>query len=285
MKILVAGATGVIGRLLLPILVREGHEVIGMTRKESAKSIIMEMGAFPLVADALDRESVIAALREVRPEVVIHQLTSLSSYNLEDNARIRTIGTRNLVDASQAVGVRRMIAQSISWTYEPGNHPAKEEESLDLEAPQPRKRTVDGVLSLEQAVAEMPEYVILRYGLLYGPGTWYDRNGLMTEKVRRKELKATEGITSFLHVEDAALAAAAALEWPNGPVNIVDDEPAPGTEWLPFYAAAIGAPEPDIQEGSSRGERGAANTKARTDYGWKPLYPTWREGFPASLQS
>lgn len=144
MKILVAGATGVIGRLLLPILVREGHEVIGMTRKESAKSIIMEMGASPLVVDALDREAVIAALREARPEVVIHHLTSLSNYNLEDNARIRTIGTRNLVDASQAVGVRRMIAQSISWTYEPGNHHAKEEESLDVEAPHPRKRTVDG---------------------------------------------------------------------------------------------------------------------------------------------
>ncbi|MCP3772178.1 NAD(P)-dependent oxidoreductase [Paenibacillus sp. MZ04-78.2] len=285
MKILVAGATGVIGRSLLPILVREGHEVIGMTRNEASKSLISKLGASPLVADALERESMTHALREARPEVVIHQLTSLSNFNFEDNNRIRTIGTRNLVDASQAVGVRRMIAQSISWTYEPGDHPAKEEEPLDLEAPQPRKTTVDGVLALEQAAAEMPEYVILRYGMLYGPGTWFDRNGLMAEKVRHKELKATEGVTSFLHVEDAAQTAVAALEWPTGPVNVVDDEPAPGTEWLPFYAAAIGAPAPEVQEGSSRGERGAANAKARKDYGWKPLYPTWREGFPASLQT
>lgn len=285
MKILVAGATGVIGRSLLPILVREGHEVFGMTRNEASKNAISGMGASPLVADALDRQSVIDSLREARPEIVIHQLTSLSNYSLEDNARIRTLGTRNLVDASQAAGVRRMIAQSISWTYEPGHHPATEEVPLDLEAPQPRKTTVDGVLALEQAAAEMPEYVILRYGLLYGPGTWYDRNGLMAGKVRRKELKATEGVTSFLHVEDAARAAVAALEWPNGPVNVVDDEPAPGTEWLPLYAAAIGAPEPDIQEGSNRGERGAANAKARKDYGWEPLYPTWREGFLASLPS
>ncbi len=285
MKILVAGATGVIGRALLPMLVREGHEVIGMTRSDASKSLISEVGAAPLVADALDRESIMAALREARPDVVIHQLTSLSNYNVEDNARIRTIGTRNLVDASQAVGVRRMVAQSISWCYVPGNDPAAEEIPLDLEAPQPRKTTVDGVAALELAAAEMPEYVILRCGLLYGPGTWYDRNGLMAGKVRRKELKATEGVTSFLHVEDAARAAVAALAWPNGPVNVVDDEPAPGTEWLPLYAEAIGAPEPDIREGSGRGERGAANAKARKVYGWKPLYPTWREGFPASLQS
>ncbi|MDF2962429.1 MAG: hypothetical protein K0S39_4164 [Paenibacillus sp.] len=285
MKIFVAGATGVIGRSLLPKLVQQGHEVFGMTHNEVSKNAVQGMGAVPVSADALDRDAVIAAFRTVRPDVVIHQLTSLSKYNLEDNAKIRIAGTRNLVDASHAVGVKRMIAQSISWTYEPGEHPATEEVPLDLEAPVPRKTTIDGIMALEKAAAEMPEYVILRYGLLYGPGTWYDCNGAVADKVRRKEMKATGGVTSFLHVDDAAQAALAALDWPNGPVNIVDDEPAPGTVWLPIYASAVGAPEPDIQAGSNRGERGASNAKARQGYGWEPIYPTWRDGFKASLKS
>lgn len=283
MKIFVAGATGVIGRALLPLLVQEGHEVFGMTHNEASISAVQGMGAIPMVADALDRDAVVAALRQVQPEIVIHQLTSLSKFNFEDNSRMRIEGTRNLVDASQAVGVKRMIAQSISWTYKPGEQPATEEIALDHEAPMPRKMTVDGVLALEEAVAEMPEYVILRYGMLYGPGTWYDLNGTVAEKVQRQEMKATEGVCSFLHVDDAARAALAALEWPSGPVNVVDDEPAPGTVWLPAYALAIGAPEPEVQAGSNRGERGASNAKARQKYGWEPIYPTWREGFKASL--
>ncbi|WP_199614095.1 NAD-dependent epimerase/dehydratase family protein [Paenibacillus alkalitolerans] len=283
MKIFVAGATGVIGRSLLPLLVRNGYEVYGMTRNEASKRAMKAMGAAPIVADALDRDAVFAALSKVRPEVVIHQLTSLSDYNLEDNARIRKEGTRNLVDASHSAGVRRMIAQSISWTYEPDEGPATEEVPLDVEAQEPRKTTVNGVLALEKAVAEMSEYVILRYGMLYGPGTWYDRNGMIAEKVRRMEMKATEGVTSFLHVEDAARAALAALEWPNGPVNVVDDEPAPGTIWLPVYASAVGAPEPEYAPGCSGWERGASNAKARRQYGWEPVYPTWREGFESSI--
>ncbi|WP_307480281.1 NAD-dependent epimerase/dehydratase family protein [Cytobacillus purgationiresistens] len=285
MKIFVAGATGVIGRLLLPILVKEGHEVFGMTHNKASKSIIQGMGATPVVVNVFDQDAVIAAFRKVRPEVVIHQLTSLRNYNLEDNARIRTVGTRNLVDASQAVGVRRMIAQSISWAYEPGNYPATEEVSLDLKAPEPRKTTIDGVVALEKTVSEMKEYVILRYGMLYGPSTWYEQYGMVAEKVRNQEMKATHGIMSFLHVEDAARATSAALEWPNGPVNIVDDEPVPGTVWLPVYASLIGAPEPNVQAGSIRGERGASNAKVRRDYGWEPIFPNWSDGFKGSLGS
>ena len=138
MKIFVAGATGVIGRSLLPILIKEGHEVFGMTHNEASKCIIQGMGAAPVVTNVFDRDAIIAALHKVRPEVVIHQLTSLSKYNLEDNARIRTVGTRNLVDASQAVGVQRMIAQSISWAYEPGKYPATEEIPLDIKTSEPR---------------------------------------------------------------------------------------------------------------------------------------------------
>ncbi|WP_248924085.1 NAD-dependent epimerase/dehydratase family protein [Paenibacillus hamazuiensis] len=283
MKIFVAGATGVVGRLLLPLLVQAGHEVVGMTGNASRKSIIQALGAKPVVADAFDKDAVAAALLEARPDAVIHQLTSLSAWDLAENAKIRTEGTRNLVDASLRAGVRRMIAQSISWAYEPGDSPAAEEVPLDTDAPMPRKTTIDGVVSLEKAAAEMPEHVILRYGLFYGPGTWYHAEGLIAEKARRKELPAGEGIASFLHVEDAARAALLALEWPTGIVNVTDDEPAAGTDWLPAFAAAVGAPAPEQRAAAGRGERGASNAKARKSCGWEPLHPTWREGFKTSL--
>jgi nucleoside-diphosphate-sugar epimerase len=286
MKIFVAGATGVVGRLLLPILIRAGHEVIGMTHSEEKKGTILDMGARAIVADALDREEILTVIDEVRPEVVIHQLTSLSSRNFSDNTRIRMEGTRNLVDASLAAGVNRIIAQSISFAYEPGDNPATEEVPLDIHAPMPRRTTIDGVAALEKIVTEIPHYVILRYGLLYGPDSWYDMEGFMADQVRLKQLPATDGVSSFLHTEDAANAALLALDWPSGPVNIVDDEPASGMEWLPVYASALGAPKPDVQPGqSNRGERGASNAKARREYGWKPFYPTWRTGFAQSLTS
>lgn len=138
---------------------------------------------------------------------------------------------------------------------------------------------IEGVVSLEKAAAEIANHVILRYGMFYGPGTWYEANGLMARTAKEGRLPATDGIQSFLHVEDAANAALLALDWPSGPVNIVDDEPAAGTEWLPVYAEAVGAGAPDYQTGRNGWERGASNAKARNEYGWVPLYPTWRSGF------
>ena len=120
--------------------------------------------------------------------------------------------------------------------------------------------------------------------MFYGPGTWYDANGVMAEKVRTRALPATDGVMSFLHVEDAANAVLQALDWPTGPVNIVDDEPVAGTSWSPVYAEAPHAPAPAYQAGSKRGERGASNAKARKEYGWEPLHPTWRTGFAQSLR-
>lgn len=164
-----------------------------------------------------------------------------------------------------------MIAQSISWAYEPGDSPAMESDHMDINASIPRKTTIDSVIALEQIVSEMRKHVILRYGMLYGPGTWYAKGGIMAERVRQKQVPATEGVTSFLHVEDAANAAILALNWPSGVVNIVDDEPASGKEWLPSYASLIGAPAPDIQSDRKGWERGASNVKARNEYGWEPL--------------
>jgi len=278
MKIFVAGATGVVGRLLLPKLTAAGHEVTGMTRNVESTELVRTLGAEPLVLDIFNREAVISAMMDIRPDVIIHQLTSLGQMNFKDNARIRIEGTRNLVDAAQAAGVKRMIAQSIAWTYEPGDQPANEEDSLDIDAPLPRKSNIDSIVALEQAVAEIPDHVILRYGMFYGPGTWYDKGGEMAKQVQNHLLPATDGVMSFLHVEDAAHAALLALNWPSGPINIVDNEPAPGTLWLSVYAEALQAPTPEYQEGRQGWERGTSNAKARTVYGWEPLYPTWRTG-------
>ncbi|MEK3660660.1 NAD(P)-dependent oxidoreductase [Paenibacillus sp. FSL F4-0236] len=283
MKIFVAGAAGVIGRLLLPKLLEAGHEVVGMTHKEENRAFIEKCGAQAVIADVFDREAIFASIHKAQPEVVIHQLTSLSQRNFSDNSRIRIEGTRNIVDASLAAGVEQIIAQSISWAYEAGDVPATEETPLDLKALEPRRRTIEGIYSLEKAVAEIPNHVILRYGMLYGQGTWFDTNGYMAEEIRQERMSATDAVVSFLHVEDAANAAVLALNWPSGPVNIVDDEPANGLDWLSTYSDTIGAPAPNVQEGRAGWERGASNTKARMDYEWSPLYPSWRSGFARSL--
>ncbi|PFT98335.1 dTDP-glucose 4,6-dehydratase [Bacillus thuringiensis] len=279
MKIFVAGATGVIGRSLLPMLIKNGHIVFAMIRNTSQVEVMKKVGAIPVIADVFNRKAVFSVLEETNPDVVIHQLTSLSSWDFENNAKIRTKGTRNLVDAAKNVGVQKLIAQSISWAYEPGDTFATEKDSLHITASMPRQVTVNGILKLEKAVTELPESVILRYGTLYGPGTWYAENGLIANQVRNNEIIASDGISSFIHVEDAARATMLALNWPSGIVNIVDNYPATSKEWLPIYAAAIGAPQPKVQDGKNSWERGASNNKARKEYGWTPLFPSWSEGF------
>lgn len=282
MRIFLAGATGVIGRLLLPLLVEAGHEVAGTTRRAERLERIAAAGGQPVLVDVLDRQATFAALAAARPDVVIHQLTDLSTRDFAANSRVRVEGTRNLVDAALAVGVSRMIAESIAWVCAPGQGPAREDEPLDLDAPPPRGELVTAVQALEQAVAELPVGIVLRYGLLYGPGTWYTRDGPVTDQVRRGEIQATDGVASFLHVADAAWAARAALAWPAGLLNIVDDVPAAGTEWLPLYARLVGAPPPPVRPGAAAWERGASNARAR-QLGWQPRYPTWRDGFTAVL--
>ncbi|MCW9129501.1 NAD(P)-dependent oxidoreductase [Bacillus paramycoides] len=279
MKIFVAGATGVIGRNLLPMLINEGHTVYAMIRSDSQKESLKNLGVLPVIADVFNRKEVFSVLKETLPDVVIHQLTALSTWNLEDNARIRIEGTRNLVDAAKNVGVKKIIAQSISWAYESGDKLATETDPLDFYAPMPRQVTINGIAKLEKTVSELPEAVILRYGTLYGPGTWYAENGVFANQVRNNEIIATDGMSSFIHVEDAARAAVLALDWPSGIVNIVDDSPVTSKEWLPIYAAAIEAPEPKVQVWKNSWERGASNNKARKEYGWKPLFPSWSEWF------
>jgi nucleoside-diphosphate-sugar epimerase len=279
MKIFVAGATGVMGRRLVPLLIAAGHEVVGTTRAEEKAGLLRSMGATPVVIDAFDRAGLAAAVHAAQPEVVMHQLTDLSARDSAATARMRTIGTRYLVDAARAAGVRRLIAQCIAWAYAPGPGPADEGVPLDIEATAPRRMLVEGVQALETAAAELEDAVVVRYGRFYGPGTWYAPAGVIAEQVRRGELAADESIASFIHVDDAARAAVLALDWPPGVVNVVDDEPAPGRVWLPVYAASLGAPRPRRTTGQERGARGATNGKARHHLHWYPLYPSWRDGF------
>jgi nucleoside-diphosphate-sugar epimerase len=284
MRIFLAGATGVIGRRLLPMLIENGHEVTALTRQPGEVARLRALGAAAVLGDVLDRDAVLRAVRSAAPEVVMHQLTDLRGQDFEGNSELRKTGTRYLVDAALAAGVRRVVAQSIAWAYQAGDVPAAESTPLDLAASGGRLRTVQGVAALEAAVREAPEWVLLRYGLLYGPGTWYARDGLMAERARRGELAADGDVSSFVHIDDAAGAAVTALAWPSGVVNVCDDLPAPGSEWVPAFGRAVGVAVMPVSPGEAerhRWARGASNAYARQDLSWTPAYPSWREGFAA----
>lgn len=278
MRIFLAGATGVVGRRLVPLLISAGHQVTGLARSTAAAERLRSSGAEPAVVDVFDADALTAAVRAAAPETVIHQLTALSDRDFAANARIRVEGTRNLVTAARAAGVRRIVAQSIAWAYAPGAEPATEDTPLDVGATDPaRAGTVAGVVALEGAVQELPEWVVLRYGLFYGPDTWYAPGAAtMADK-----LVANGDITSFVHVDDAAAAASAALAWPTGAVNVCDDEPAAATEWVPAFCRWVGAPAPAPATPAERAgwARGADNRHAREHLGWVPVHPSWRAGF------
>ncbi|RJL27088.1 NAD-dependent epimerase/dehydratase family protein [Bailinhaonella thermotolerans] len=286
MRVFVAGATGAVGRQLVPLLV-EGHEVVGASRSPAGADWLRARGAEAVRADVLDAEGLRRVVAQAAPDVVMYQVTDLSAADGAANGRVRREGTRNLVDAATAAGVRRIVAQSISWAYAPGEGPADESVPLDDTADEPRARTVAAVKALEETAAELEHAVILRYGLLYGPGTWYAPGGPVAAALSGRpgppflgNVVADDGVASFVHVADAARAAVAALDWPAGPVNVVDDEPAPACEYLPVLAEALGAPAPARTAGRRPWERGALNALARSR-GWRPERPTWRTGFAA----
>jgi nucleoside-diphosphate-sugar epimerase len=281
MRIFLAGATGVIGRRIVPLLLDAGHQVTGLTRRPSDATALRARGADAVVADVYDADALTDAVRSAAPDVVMHQLTDLGGGDRSANSAIRITGTRNLTDAALAAGVGRIVAQSICWAYEGGDAPATERTALDLAGDPSRLPTVRAVEALEQTVREVPEWVVLRYGLFYGPDTWYTDGGLMAETARAGRLPADADVASFVHVDDAAAAAVAALAWPSGAVNVCDDEPAAGHEWVPAFCRSVGAPAPAPVPGTQRHDwaRGADNHHAREELGWTPRHLSWRDGF------
>jgi nucleoside-diphosphate-sugar epimerase len=310
MKVLVAGATGVLGRQLVPRLVAGGHEVTGMTRSAGKGELVRELGALPVVADALDPDAVARAVAAAEPEVIVHQLTALSGSldlrhfdrDFELTNRLRTEGTDHLLAAGRAVGVERFVAQSYAgWPYARSGPSVKtEDDPLDPSPPEAMRRTHDAIRHLEEAVtgADWTEGIVLRYGGFYGPGTSIAPGGENVEMIRKRKFPVVgdgAGVWSFVHVADAAEATVAAVErGRRGIYNIVDDEPAPVAEWLPALAGELGAKPPrHVPRWLGRllaGEaatvmmtevRGASNAKAKRELGWAPRHRSWREGVAA----
>jgi nucleoside-diphosphate-sugar epimerase len=310
MKILVAGATGALGQQLVPRLAAGGHEVTGMTRSESKRELVRELGAAPVVADALDPDAVARAVAQSEPEVIVHQLTALSGgldmrhfdRDFAVTNRLRTEGTDHLLAAGRAVGVGRFVAQSYAgWTYARSGPLVKaEEDPLDPTPAEAMRGTHDAIRHLEEAVtgADWTQGIVLRYGGFYGPGTSIAPGGEHVELIRKRKFPVVgdgAGVWSFIHVADAAEATVAAVEHGRrGIYNVVDDEPAPVAEWLPAMARELGGKPPrHVPRWVGRmlaGEaatvmmtevRGASNAKAKRELGWEPRHRSWREGVAA----
>jgi nucleoside-diphosphate-sugar epimerase len=313
MKVFVAGATGALGKQLVPLLVAKGHEVVGMTRTDAKADQLRSVGAQPVVADALDADAIGRAVGEAEPDVIVHQLTAIPpKINMRRferefalTNRLRTAGTDHLLSAGRAVGVKRFVAQSNASLYARTGGPIKREDDPLDDDPAPEMRQgLAALRHLEAAVtdAQWTEGLVLRYGWFYGPGTSIalDPLGSQVELLRKRQLPIVgggTGVWSFIHIEDAAAATVAAVEGgPAGIYNVVDDEPAPVSEWAPVLAAAVGAKRPlRVPRWVGRlaaGEwatvamteiRGAANDKAKRELDWHLRYPSWRQGFTKGL--
>jgi nucleoside-diphosphate-sugar epimerase len=302
MRVFLAGATGAIGRALLPKLLAAGHEVVGMTRSEERAGALREAGAEPVVCDVFDVDALTAAVTAARPEVVVNELTdipqALDPRRFEEQMRglerIRAEGYPNLVRAAQASGARRLVAQSIAFIYAPGEGAAPEDEPVWEDVPEPFATTLHATLAGERAVLDSGlEALVLRYGWWYGPGTAWAADGATTEMIRRRRFPIIgrgRGVSSYIHVDDAADATVAAVASDaTGILNVVDDEPAELREWLPATARAIGAPKPlrvptfvarlvagRYAAAFSTRQRGASNARAKDALGWAPAHATWR---------
>jgi len=308
MKVFVAGATGALGKQLVPRLVANSHEVVGMTRSAGKEKLVYELGATPVVADALDPDQIAQAVANADPDVIVHELTAIPGAldmrhfdrDFALTNRLRTEGTDHLLAAGRAVGVERFVAQSYAgWPFARTGPAVKtEDDALDPTPAAAMRETHAGIRHVEEAVmdATWTTGIVLRYGGFYGPGTNMSADGEIAEMVRKRRFPVVGdggGIWSFVHIADAAEATVAAIErGERGIYNIVDDEPAAVAEWLPAVAQAFGAKPPwHVPRVIGRllaGEaatvmmtevRGASNAKAKQVLGWEPRHRSWREGF------
>jgi len=310
MRVFLAGASGAIGRPLVPKLVAAAHELTGMTRSEARAEELRAAGADAAVVDVFDADALRAAVERAAPEVIVHELTALPdriNFRRQDTYRatnrLRTEGTRNLIDAARASGARRFVSQSIAFAYRMDGAALKtEDDPLLTDAPGAFGSGVSALREMEEMVlgSDGLDGIVLRYGFFYGPGTYYGDDGTSTQDVRRRRLpivgKGT-GVFSFIHVEDAADATVAAVErGAPGVYNVTDDEPAPMSDWVPVFARAAGAKPPrrvpvwlarfvagrDVSNFAAE-LRGASNEKAKRELGWRPAHASWRTGFAESL--
>jgi nucleoside-diphosphate-sugar epimerase len=309
MRVFVAGATGALGKQLVPRLVAAGHEVHGMTRSASNEAMLEELGAVPVVADALDPHRVAEAVGAAGPDVIVHQLTAIGAVDTRHmerdfalTNRLRTEGTDHLLAAGKAVGVRRFVAQSNAIVYgRTGAAVQTEEGAFDPSPASTMRANQEAIRHLETAVlgAEWTEGIALRYGWFYGPGTGIAPGGEVPELIRRRKFPLVGdggAVWSFIHVADAAEATVAAIEHGRrGVYNVVDDDPAPAAEWLPTLAEQLGAKKPmrvpRLVGRLFAGEagvvmmtelRGASNAKAKRELAWRPAHPSWRQGLAAA---
>ena len=300
MKVFVAGATGAIGKQLVPRLVAAGHEVVGMTHRDSGRAQVEELGATAVVADALDHDQVAEAVGRANPDVIVHQLTAIGAIDYRQfdrdfalTNRLRSEGTDHLLAAGRAVGVQRFVAQSqCSFYGREGGSLRTEEDPLDPSPPPEMRESLAAMKHLDEAVlgARWTEGIVLRYGFFYGPGTSRTPGSAMYRMVCEQQFPLVGdggGVWSFVHIGDAAEATVAAIEHGSrGVYNIVDDDPAPVAEWLPALARMLGAEQPPQVPRLATGEagavmmtelRGASNAKARRELAWRPAHPSWRQ--------
>jgi 2-alkyl-3-oxoalkanoate reductase len=317
MKVFVAGATGAIGRALVPQLVARGHEVVGMTRTASKQDLLRSLGASPVVANALDPDAVAQAVASAAPEVIVHQLTALSgpmsvremrhperSFAFTMTNRLRTEATDHLLAAGRAVGARRFVAQSVVGFARTGGAVQTEADPLDPNVPAAFRPGLAAIRHLEEAVTtiEWGEGLVLRYGGFYGPGTGISLapDAQIAAPIRKRRFPLVGGgggVWSFVHIEDAAAATAVAVEHgQHGIYNVVDDEPAPARDWIAELASALGGKPPrrvprwlvrllagEAATVMMTEMRGASNEKAKRELGWQLRYPSWRQGFAQGL--
>lgn len=305
MRVFVAGAGGVIGRRLVPQLVERGHHVVATARDAARSEGLRALGATPAVMDGLDPASVGEAVARAEPDVVVHQMTALAGFADLKNFdrgfavtnRLRTQGTDNLLAAADAVGVRRFVAQGFTgWPNERSGGPVKtEEDPLEPNPPAHQRESLEAIRYLERTVlGAAPVGLVVRYGSLYGPGT--SMADEYAQLIRERKLPLVgdgRGIWSFVHADDAAAATVLAVEGGDrGVYNVVDDDPAPVEEWLPYLADVLGARPPRHVSGwlarfavgavgveMMTRIRGSSNAKARRELGFEPAWPSWRQGF------
>ncbi len=309
MKVFVAGGCGALGRRLVPQLNGAGHEVVALTRSEGNAGWLRHVGASAPVADALEKNAVVEAIKRAEPDAVIHQLTGLAgakSFKKFDKEfaltnRLRTEGTDSLIEGAWGAGVRRFVAQSYgNWNYaRTGSGLKTETDEFDPHPPAYQAKSLAAIRYLEEAVLGAGG-IALRYGNFYGPGTGIDVGGDIAVQVRKRRLPIVgdgSGVWSFIHLDDAASAVIAALDHGNAcAYNIVDDEPAPVSAWLPFLAKRLGAKPPrhvpvwlgrlaagEVGVSMMTQIRGTSNSKAKRELHWTPRYPSYREGLTKGL--